>query len=207
MPRKLHLAPDEGAAPIEVTLRKFTAEDIYGKKIVEKRTASGEILSHLSVTVDGSYFLTAKSMSLQYLNENGEYVSDVVPTDQEGKPLPIMEDMFKGDIALKQVISLEDFFTFNITKTYVLESEGDLRPIVERCKQLFAEKKFLTFTYAYYRTAFPETAILIPVEKYIVVEVGTSAPLFWAKLITNLSEVFSEEESEEEGEPGFGEFW
>ncbi len=207
MPRKLFIIPMEGAAPIEVTLRKFTKEDIYGKKTLEKRTANGEPLSHLSVTIDGSYFLVAKSTSSQYFDENGQYVPEVFPTDQVGKPLPLVETMFKGDVTLSRTISLEDFFTFNTTKTYVLESEGDLGPVIERCQRLLAEKQFLTFSYAYYNTAFPETAVLIPVEKSIIVTVGTLAPVLWAKLNTNLPEVFSEEETEDEEEPEFGEFW
>jgi hypothetical protein len=208
MPRKLRLAPSKGAAAIEVSLRKFTPEDIYGKKTLEQRTATGEILSHISVTIDGSNFLTSGSTSSQYVDENGLFVPSVIPTDQDGKQLPVVDDMFKsGDVQLSQIISLEDFFTFNMSKTYMLESEEDLTPLFERCQKLLAEKKFLTFTYAYYRTAFPEMAVLIPVEKYIVVEVGIPTPLLWAKLNTNLTAVFSEEESEEEGEQEFGEFW
>ena len=207
MPRKLRLVTSKGATTIEVSLRKFTPEDIYGKKTLEKRTVTGEILSHLSVTIDGSYFLTSGSTSSQYVDENGTFVLSVIPTDQDGKQLPVVEDMFKGEVTLGQIISIEEFFTFNMSKTYVLESEDDLTPLFERCQKLLAEKKFLTFTYAYYKTAFPEIAVLIPVEQYVVVEVGTPAPLLWAKLNTNLVEVFAEEESEEEGEPEFGEFW
>ncbi len=131
--------------------------------------------------------------------------------DKDGKKLPAFPDMFKGDVVLNQIISIEDYFTHNITKTYLLESEdggeGDLAPLLDRCKTLLAEKKLLTFTYAYYETPFPEVATLIPVDKHIVVTVGTPAPLLWAKLSSNLPELFSEDESEEEEEPEFGGFW
>nr|MDO8114756.1 hypothetical protein [Candidatus Sigynarchaeota archaeon] len=207
MPRKLRLIPSEGVAAIEVTLSKFTMEDLYGKKTLEKRTAAGETLSQVAVTLDGAHFLTSGSTSSQYIDESGLLVSDVVPTDQDGKKLQIFPDMFQEDVRLKQVISIEEYFTYNITKTYLLESEGDLAPLVERCQQLLAEKKFLAFMYAYYGTAFPEVAVLIPVDKHIIVAVGTPASLLWAKLNSNLPELFSEEESSEDEEPEFGEFW
>lgn len=207
MPRKIRIIPAEGAATLEISLRKFTQEDLYGKKIMEKRTAEGEVLSQIFVTLDGSHFLTPKSTSSHYVDENGLYVSSVVPTDQDGHALPIVEDMFKRDLQLAQSISINDFFTFNISKTYVLESKGDLSPLLKRCQLVFLEKKLLTFAYAYYPTAYPEIAILIPVDDNIVVCVGTQASLIWARMNMDLSKVYAPEEEEEEEEPGFGEFW
>jgi len=208
MPRKLRIIPAEGETTLlEVILQKFTMEDLYGKKIVEKRTTSGELLSQVSVTLDGTHILVEKSTSSQYIDENGLYISEVIPTDKEGKPLPITNSMFKDVITLSQTITLEEFFTIDVSKTYVLNSEGDMKILVDRCQKLLGEKKFLTFNYTYYDTAFPETAVLIPVKDSIVVAVGTPAPVLWAKLTTNLPETFTEEEAESEEEPEFGTFW
>lgn len=206
MPRKLRLVPPESNVVRTVTLQKITREMIYGKKKVEKRTETGEILGKVTVTVDGKHFLTPGSTSNQYLDESNRYVPEVIRTDVEGSPLEIIGDMFQSPIRLGETITLQEFFGFSFSKSYRLRSNEDLTPLYTKCFDLLHQERFLKFQYAYYPTAYPQDAVVVPSNNFLFVLVGTYSPPVWAKLNINLEEIYGREDVDEE-EFDFERFW
>lgn len=203
MARKIKLVLQE-IGNFELSLVRITTESIYGKRFTEKRSLNGETLSQISVSLDDFHFLTPKSVNLIYMDDDLLYTSEVVPTDKEGNKLTIIEDMFKSEILLDKVITIDEFFTYNISKTYILESDSDFNQLIEYCNNLLSQNKLLVFTYAYRKTAYPETAILVPQGSNLFVEVGNSFQPLWCKLNVNLP--ISSEEEEEEEEIDFSQF-
>ena len=52
-------------------LKKFSWEDLYGKRSVDLRSFDGSSLIPVSVTFDGEHILPLSSTSLQYLDSSG----------------------------------------------------------------------------------------------------------------------------------------
>lgn len=209
MPRKFKLAFMENSPPQEVFMRKFTREDIYGKRTIERRTEEEKSLHPIFVTLDGRHFLVSGSTSSQYVDINGSYVENVVPSDVEGTPLETVPSMFSLSSCPLDEITTEEFFGYAFQGTYLLDSEEDLAFLLDRCINLLKKGRFLKFQYAYYTTPFPQDAVLIPVEDQIVIVVGTYTPPRWSKLQSDfIEETLQEEELEEEtDEFGFEEVW
>ena len=210
MSRKLNINIP-GNLDIVVKFKKFSWSDIYGSRKTVYRTEDGSILSLVSLTLDGEHMLPLGSVSQQYINNAGEYLAkkDVIPADEEGKPLPVSESMFTTGVKLTEIdtISLEDYFYYEIEATYILESEDDMSELLSTCKRLLKESKLLSFQYAYYPTAYPLTGILLPYKDNIVIAVGElSEPIFLGP-DTNLSDIFEVEDEEEVSEFEFERAW
>ncbi len=213
MPRKLRLFLQQGGEPIWVTLRKISREALYGTKTVEKRLEDGAVLDRVPVTQDGSHFLPPGSLSQEYQTEGGAYAPKVIPTDAEGKPLPLQPDMFTAGGILERKIALEDFFEYNFSRVYLLNDAGQpgdpaWEVLKTRCVELLKENQFLVFKYIWRSTAFPEDAVIVPAEDgNVFVLVGTRAPVAWARLNTNLAQIFTEAEQEGQVEEFDFDYW
>jgi hypothetical protein len=195
---------------LEVSLKKFSWTDIYGSRKIEKRSEKGELLQSVFITLDGEHILPLKSISMQYLNEKGEYLSRslILPANELYEPLSMEESIFTTGASLSEftTITLDDFFYLEIDSTYILDSEDNLDGLLDLTKSLLKQKKLLAFSYAYYKTAFPKTAVLVPVEKKIVVFIGESFQPIFIGQDSKLEEILEIEVSEEDAF-GFEEVW
>lgn len=195
---------------LEVSLKKFSWQDIYGIRKIEKRSEKGELLQSVFITLDGEHILPPKSVSMQYLNEKGEYLSRslILPANELNEPLPMVESIFATGSSFSEstAILLDDLFYLEIDSTYIIESEDDLEGLLDLAKSLFKKKKLLAFSYAYYKTAFPKTAVLAPIEEKMVVFVGERFQPIFIGQDSKLDEILEIEESEEDAF-GFEEVW
>lgn len=164
---KFKLKNDE----IEASLKKFTRDMVYGKLITERIAEDGTVLQYASLTADGSLILPLGGTGFNYLDENGLYTAQTRLINDEGKDIPFTESMYKTTVTLKTTISIEEYFCYNITATYLLKCEN-LEIIKRKCEELLKQDKLLRFTYAYYATQNPSDAILVPKDDTVVVAVG-----------------------------------
>lgn len=198
MPRVLTLRYKEMELP--VTLEVFSRETLYGKQSVEKRGEGGKTYQNALLTKDGAHILPSKALSSQYVDPMGNYVASTLLVDAEGKAIPVIRSMFKEPVNLSQTISLEDYFSYQIERTYLINSEqaeGLLR-LYTACEKFLEQKRLFRFPYAYYDTTNQSDVILVPKEGLLFGVVGEFAELLLLKPTQVLYSDIEEEELEEE---------
>ncbi|MFX1325771.1 MAG: hypothetical protein ACFE8N_12530 [Promethearchaeota archaeon] len=175
-------------------------ETLYGKGSVEKRSEDGEVYQNALITQDGAHILPSKSISSQYVDPEGNYIEKTLLVDIEGNALPIIRSMFKEPVVLSKTINLEEFFNFQIERTYLVnsEQEEELFDLYLTCEELFHQKKLYRFSYAYYDTSLQRDIILVPKEGHLFALVGEFAEFILIKPNQTLYSDIEEEELEEE---------
>jgi hypothetical protein len=112
--------------------------------------------------------------------------------------VPLTPSMFnqpKNDIT---TITVDQFYTLDVLKTYVLDGEN-LTPLLESTKKMNAEGKFLKFTYAYVYTPIPLDAVLIASGDTILVLLGRlTTPEFFSLQKIPIPEPEDSEDEDEE---------
>ena len=198
MPRILTLQYKELEIP--VSLKKFSRDTLYGKSTVEKRGERNEIYRNALLTMDGTHILPNKSIGAHYVDPQGNFVAETLLINTDGKAIPVVRSMFKEPVKLSKTISLEEYFSYSVERTYILasEHEEDLRHLYLACKKLLEQKRLYYFAYAYYDTTNPRDAILIPKNEQILVVVAEFAELILLKPSQILYSDIEEEELEEE---------
>jgi hypothetical protein len=198
MPRVLTLKFKEMEIP--VTLNVFTRETLYGKGRVEKRGEGGKKYQNALLTKDGAHILPSKALSSQYCDPKGNYVANTLLVDAEGKAIPVVRSMFKEPVNLSQAILIEDYFSFQIERTYVVNSEQaeGLQRLYTACEKLLNQKKLFRFPYAYYDTTTQRDILLVPKDGHLFGVVGEFAELILLKPTQILYSDIEEEELEEE---------
>ncbi|MFX1571784.1 MAG: hypothetical protein ACFFB0_03470 [Promethearchaeota archaeon] len=185
---------------IPTSLKIFSRNTLYGRSMIEKRGAGGEVYRNAYLTADGTHILPSKSISAQYVDPRGDYIAETMLVDADGKAIPITRSMYKEPVELSKTISLEDFFSYNVERTYILtsEQEEELNQLYLICKKLLAQDKLFHFTYAYYDTTNPRDAILLPKDNQLFVVDAEFADLILLKPSEILYSDIEEEELEEE---------
>lgn len=210
MSRKLNISI-KGDQEFIVKLKKFTWSDIYGDRKTEYRSEDGKLLLLISLTLDGEHLLPLGSMSQQYINDDGVYLSksEILPADAEGKPVDLVESMFSTGVKLSEfdTISLDDYFYYEIESSYILDTEDDISNLYSTSEELLKKNKLLTFQYVYYPTAYPLTGILLPFDNKILVMVGEPSELVYIGPNTDLTEIYEAMDEEEAEEFAFEEAW
>jgi hypothetical protein len=161
-------------------MQKFTKQDLYGQKTVEKIWNDVELLQNLSITRDGINILPNGAIASQYCDVDGNYIprTDVVNTDGEGKVLEKQPSMFSQENRL-DIIEFEDLFRYDIIRAHILEISENFDELYSKCQSLFAEDKLYKFCYAYRATTDVHDAILLPHDNQIFLLVGDYAALRW----------------------------
>ena len=210
MPRKFDMI-FPGGARSTVFLKKFEKKDVYGTKKYEKRNKDGKSLDSAWLTWDGAHVIPKGGTSSFYLDEDGKYVpnNEKYPVNNEGEPLSIVPSIYNNEVAITDIITLEELLMYDLDATYVLQpdEDGDTEPLLEKCNELLEKKLFYKFQYAYYDTAFPSDAILIPMEDELVIGLGTYVEPIFTGPTTNIEELFKDIEIDEEEEAHFEEAW
>jgi hypothetical protein len=185
---------------IPTSLKVFSRDMLYGKSTVEKRGAGGEIYRNAFLTLDGTHILPSKSISAHYVDPHGNYIEDTMLVDEDGKAIPVTRSKYKEPVKLSKTISFEDYFSYNVERTYILTSEQKevLHQLYLVCKKLLTQKKLYHFTYAYYDTTNPREAILLPKDNQLFVIVAEFTELILLKPSEILYSDIEEEELEEE---------
>ena len=180
----------------KANLKPFSRDSIYGRMIIEKRTEKGSVLQHVYLTSDGTHILFSGGIGSSYLDKSGNLVAKIIDVDEEGKEIPKTSSMYKAPINLEKTITIEDYFGYDIERTYVLNSENleELTLLLLECKILLEKGQLFKFKYAYKDTIKPREAILIPKDENIIVVVGKYVP----PIMLEVSEIKYEEEEEEE---------
>ncbi|MFX1286830.1 MAG: hypothetical protein ACFFB5_24540 [Promethearchaeota archaeon] len=190
---------------IPVILKTFSRDDLYGKSIVEKRGEDGTVYQQANLTLDGTQILPYKGIGANYIDINGTYLSKTLLVDSEDKAIPITRSIYKEPVKLSKTISIDDYFGYVIERTYILTSEqtSDLNRLYSVCEKLLEQGKLYRFTYAYYDTATPRDAILLPKNEVLYVAIGEYAE----PIMVSPSEIlYSDIEEELEEEIAF-EIW
>jgi len=180
----------------KANLKPFSRDSVYGRKVIEKRTEEGSILQHVYLTSDGIHILFSSGMGSSYLDKSGNYVEKTIDVDEEGKEIPKTPSMYKTPINLQKTITIEEYFGYDIKRSYVLNSENveELTLLLLECKILLQKGQLFRFKYAYNDTIKPEEAILIPQDEKIIVVVGKYVP----PAMLEVSQIIYEGEEEEE---------
>ena len=108
--------------------------------------------------------------------------------------------MFKEPMSLTQAISLEEYFNFQIERTYLVNSEQaeGLQHLYIACEKLLDQNKLFRFPYAYYDTTTLRDVLLLPKGGRLFGVVGEFAELNFLKPTQILYSDVEEEELEEE---------
>ncbi|MHA1190908.1 MAG: hypothetical protein ACTSP9_01260 [Promethearchaeota archaeon] len=162
----------------KANLKPFSRDSTYGRMIIEKRTEKGSVLQHVYLTSDGTHLLFPGGIGSSYLDKSGNQVAKIIDVDEEGKEIPKTSSMYKAPINLEKTITIEDYFGYDIERTYVLNSEN-----LEELTLLLLECKILL-----------EKGQLIPKDENIIVVIGKYVP----PIMLEASEIKYEEEEEEE---------
>ena len=183
--------------PFTADLISFSKEDVYGKKIVEKRSEKGDTLKTSKITQDGIHVIPSGGISSFYLDSKGNRVSKVKPIDENGNDIPMIQKMFDKDIDLSSTITIKEYLSYySIEKTYLLKS-NELKNI---CKELYAEGLMLKFPYAYKTTTIKKDAILIVKNGELIMLVGVFSDLSMSEPENIITYSDEDEELEEFGE-------
>jgi len=185
---------------ILVTLKVVSRETLYGKGSVEKRGEGEEVYKNALLTRDGAHILPSKALSSHYVDPEGNYVADTLLVDVDEKAIPVIRSMFKEPVNLSKAISLEDYFSFQVERTYIVNSvqEEEIHRLYRACENLLEQKKLYRFAYAYYDTTTRRDVILIPKDEQLFAVVGEFAELILLKSTQILYSDIEEEELEEE---------
>lgn len=177
-------------------LKPFSRDSIYGRKIIEKRTEEGFVLQHIYLTSDGIHILFSSGIGSSYLDKSGNYIAKTIDVDEEGNEIPKTLSMYKAPINLQKTITVEEYFGYDIERSYVLNSENleELTLLLLECKILLEKGQLFRFKYAYNDTIKPEEAILLPQDEKIIVVVGKYVP----PMMLEVSKILYEGEEEEE---------
>ena len=181
------------------TLKKFSKADLYGVKTVEKHL-DNNLLKTVFISSDGAHILPKGSTSLQFLDEEGNYLEkkDVEIYSSEGEKIELTPSMFDTGVNLEE-ITFSDYFKYNFTSSFYLNIEDDIQNnlLYSKCVDCFKNEKMLKFKYAYKKTTHPQDAVLIPKDGKIIVVVGTYAPEIYNSRVLNVEE-FSEIEDKDD---------
>lgn len=170
MPRWLRFQVN--GTEVRVYLQKFSRELLYGKSRVERRSEDGEIYQTAYLTSDGMNILTSNGFGSNYMTPEGGIPKAIIKVNEQGEPIPIQPSMFKDIIHLKDTISIQEYFHYQIEYSYILNSDTDLAPIKDACKNVWEQNKLFSFPYAYYETTLKRDALLILKDDIIFVVVG-----------------------------------
>ena len=198
MVRNLTLKLDD--FEFKANLKPFSRDSTYGRKIIEKRTEEGSVLQHVYLTSDGTHILFSGGIGSSYLDKSGNNVAETIDVDEEGREIPKTSSMYKAPINVGKTITIEEYFGYDIEKSYVLRSENleELTLLLLECKILLEKGQLFKFKYAYSDTIKPKEAILIPKDEHIIVVVGKYVPPMMMEVSPILYEGDEEEEEIEE---------
>ena len=186
---------------LKTKIAPFSRDSIYGRKLIEKRGEDGSKYKTVYLTEEGTLIVVPGATGTDYFTEEGNYVKKVVIVDEEEKEIPITYSMFKSSVDLKNTISIEQYFNYDIERSYVLQSDNqeELTLLLLECQIMLESNLLMKFPYAYYDTIEKRDAILVPKEDKIVMLVGVyTEPEFIS--VTEIEYEEEEEEVEEEEE-------
>ena len=180
----------------KANLKPFSRDSIYGRKIIEKRTEEGSVLQHVYLTSDGIHILFSRGIGSSYLDKSGNYHAKIVDVDEDGKEIPKTLSMYKAPVNLQKTITIEEYFGYDIERSYVLNSDNleELTLLLLECKILLEKGQLFRFKYAYNDTIKPQEAILLPQDDKIIVVVGK----YVAPIMLEVSQIIYEGEEEDE---------
>jgi len=104
--------------------------------------------------------------------------------------------MYKAPVNLQKTITIEEYFGYDIERSYVLNSDNleELTLLLLECKILLEKGQLFRFKYAYNDTIKPQEAILLPQDDKIIVVVGK----YVAPIMLEVSQIVYEGEEEDE---------
>lgn len=196
--------------PIHLSLTKFTKEDVYGIREKIPRDSEGNILMRVSINVDGNLIFPEGALAQLYWDSKNKYVdsSEIIETTFEGTPLAKIPSIFDKPVELIDSISFQDFFRYDISGSYSINSQDNLSQLETECKNLFQQHRLYRIQYAYTSTAHPVDGIIIPFKDQLILLTGIYIEPVWSYVSMNVDELFGNlDELEDEEEMLFQEIW